>query len=141
MTQHQKSMSYSHSIGCTPSQLRGYIEQQFTEWMTWNNHGGRDHEVKSWELDHVRAISTFDLENAEQSRRANHWSNLMPLEWQENSGKSDKEDPNFAWDETRGRFMWSESSLIPNPELPPVQEGDAERDEELEEDDDAEENV
>ena len=59
-----------------------------------------------------------------------------------------KEDPNFAWDETRGRFMWSESSMMPNPELPPVQEGDAELDEdeigdldEPEEDDDAEENV
>ena len=134
-------MSYSHSIGCTPSQLRRYIEQQFAEWMTWDNHGGRDHEVKSWELDHLKAVLTFDLENAEQSRRANHWSNLMPLEWQENSGKSDDVDPNFAWNETRGRFMWSESSMMPNPELPPVQEGDAELDEELEEDDDAEENV
>ena len=71
----------------------------------------------------------------------------MPLDWQENSAKSDDIE-DFAWNETHDRFMWSESFMMPNFELPDGQACDAELDEdairdldELEEDDDAEENV
>jgi hypothetical protein len=61
-------------LGCTLDEFRSYIENQFTEGMTWDN-WAKD----GWHIDHIQPISHFDLTDPEQLRAACHYSNLRPL--------------------------------------------------------------
>jgi len=113
-------------LGCTGTQLRQYFEQNHfqeegNEWMSWDNHGGeRCHNNQSWEVDHIMPKSSFDLTDEEEVRRVNHWSNLQPLEWQENAGKYDSIPKDFEWCSVNERWLWSEASGKMNYELPQV---------------------
>lgn len=64
-------------VGCTPSELKVHLENQFTKGMNWSNHGrGKG----KWHVDHIKALATFEnihLPNVQ--RVAFHWSNLRPL--------------------------------------------------------------
>lgn len=62
-------------IGCRPDFLVLYLESEFTEGMSWDNHG-------EWEIDHIRPCASFDLTDESQQRACFHWSNLQPL-WRE----------------------------------------------------------
>jgi hypothetical protein len=66
-------------IGCTITQFISHIESQFKPGMTWENHGH-----KTWHLDHIKPISTFDLTDISQQRECFHFSNLRPLWASEN---------------------------------------------------------
>ena len=118
-------------IGCTVSQLRQYFEQNhFQEednrWMNWENYGGgRSHKEgeKSWEVDHIMPVSSFDLSDPEEFKRVNHWSNLQPLSWQDNAKKSDTIPECFEWCNEKTRW-WSESSDRINYDLPPKEDRD-----------------
>ena len=81
----QKSGSAVDDLGCTIPELIQYIEQQFTEGMTWDNwsHDG-------WHLDHVKPLSSFDLTDRKQFLRASHYTNLQPLWSSDNMKKRDK---------------------------------------------------
>lgn len=57
-------------LGCTYDFFKDYIESQFTEGMTWDNHG-------EWHLDHRIPIATATTE--EDVIRLNHYSNFQPL--------------------------------------------------------------
>ena len=46
--------------------------------MNWNNHGTYFH------IDHVKLFSIFNIEDDNDKRIMNHWSNLQPLEKYEN---------------------------------------------------------
>lgn len=50
----EKSNSTLNLTGCTIKELKNYLEEQFTEGMTWDNHG-------DWHIDHIKPISAFDL--------------------------------------------------------------------------------
>ena len=52
--------------------------------MNWGNYG------LFWHVDHVKPFSLFDIENENDRRLMNHWSNLQPLEKYENIKKSNK---------------------------------------------------
>lgn len=67
-------------LGCDASTLRRHIEQQFTEGMTWENHG-------DWHVDHKMPIALFDLHDPEQQRLCFHYSNLQPLWAKDNQSK------------------------------------------------------
>ena len=67
-----KSASTMELIGCTIDELRSHIESQFKPWMMWENHG-------LWDIDHIKAMSSFDLSAPAQQHACCHWSNLQPL--------------------------------------------------------------
>lgn len=68
----RKSGKTFELIGMTPQELRFYLENQFTDGMSWDNYG-------EWHIDHIRPIASFDLENGEEQKKAFHYTNLQPL--------------------------------------------------------------
>ena len=122
-------------IGCTVDQINRYLEQFFSEngygWMNWDNQGSE------WEIDHIMPLSSFDLTNPEELRRANHWSNFQPLSLADNRSKGNTIPVGFEWN--GDRWMWSEASGRTNYELPAVGAEDVTIDELFEEDDESDE--
>lgn len=59
-------------MGCTPAELKSYLESLFLPGMTWENRG-------LWHIDHKRPISSFDLTDPEQQKACFHYTNLQPL--------------------------------------------------------------
>jgi hypothetical protein len=70
-------------IGCSPQFLKEYIENQFQEGMTWDNHG-----LFGWHIDHIIPLSSAKTE--EEIYKLCHYSNLQPLWAKENLKKSNK---------------------------------------------------
>jgi hypothetical protein len=79
-----KSAPTLELIGCSIAELIKHLESQFTPDMTWCNHG------KYWHIDHIIPLAAFDLTDAEQQRKACHWSNLQPLTIFDNLSKGDR---------------------------------------------------
>ena len=72
-------------IGCTPLELKEYIEKQFLDGMTWNNYG-----LKTWHIDHIKPISKHNLTDPEDIKNAFNYKNLQPLWASDNLSKSNK---------------------------------------------------
>lgn len=72
-------------LGCTIPELKFYLEGQFQDGMTWENHS-----LKGWHIDHKIPLAFFDLTNREQFLKACHYTNLQPLWAKENLTKSSK---------------------------------------------------
>ena len=68
-------------MGCDPHFLKLWFEFQFDEKMNWGNHG------TYFYIDHVKPRSLFNIEDDNDRRLMNHWSNLSPLEKNENMKK------------------------------------------------------
>lgn len=63
-------------LGCDINYFKIYIESQFTEGMTWDNHGrGSD----KWHFDHIRPCASFDLNDPLQQKECFHYTNIQPL--------------------------------------------------------------
>ncbi len=71
-------------IGCTPQQLKEYIEIQFTEGMSWDLIGKNIH------IDHITPLSSSKTE--EEIYKLCHYTNLQPLWAEDNLRKSNKLD-------------------------------------------------
>jgi hypothetical protein len=71
-------------LGCTAQECKQYLEAQFKEGMSWNNHGSY------WEIDHIKPCSSFDLTDIEQQKQCFHYTNLQPLTIYENRSKYNK---------------------------------------------------
>ncbi len=78
-----KSSSTIILIGCSVDHLRQHLEAQFTEGMTWDNHG-------EWHIDHINPCASFDLTDAEQQRECFNYTNLQPLWAKDNLSKGAK---------------------------------------------------
>lgn len=61
-------------LGCSLEHFKQYIESQFQEGMTWENHT-----KKGWHLDHKRPCASFDLSDTEQQKICFHYTNFQPL--------------------------------------------------------------
>ena len=61
-------------IGCTVDELKKHLESKFEPWMNWENQGRG-----GWDIDHIIAMSKFDLKCPVQQHACCHWSNLQPL--------------------------------------------------------------
>lgn len=64
-------------LGCTPSELRDWIESQWEDWMTWDNLGKRGE--GTWQIDHIVPCSWFDHESQGHLELCWHHLNLRPL--------------------------------------------------------------
>ena len=76
-------------LGCTIPEFKVHIEKQFTNGMSWDNHG-RKKSLMVWEIDHIRPCSSFDLTKAEDQRACWHYTNLQPLWKLDNLSKGSK---------------------------------------------------
>jgi len=72
-------------LGCSISEFKKYIENQFDATMSWYNYG-------EWHLDHIIPLAAFDLTNREQFLKACHFTNYQPLWAKDNLSKRDKTD-------------------------------------------------
>ena len=86
----KKKTHTNELIGCTKEQLLNWLESQFDDKMTWENYG------IYWHIDHVLAVTLFEIEILEYQYLACHWSNLKPLEKIENISKSNKIIPEYV---------------------------------------------
>ena len=70
-------------VGCSPEFLKEHLEKQFTEGMSWDNHG-----VYGWHIDHIIPLSSAKTE--EEVYKLCHYTNLQPLWANDNLTKSNK---------------------------------------------------
>ena len=84
-----KEASVWEYLPYTPQQLKEHIENQFEDWMTWENHGNG---AGCWNLDHIYPQSLLPYDSLEHPNFQKCWAleNLQPLPWKENLLKSNK---------------------------------------------------
>jgi len=78
-----KSARTMELIGCTVEYLMLYLENQFTEGMTWENYG-------EWHIDHIVPCASFDFTKEEEQFKCFNYKNLQPLWAEDNFKKRDK---------------------------------------------------
>ena len=78
-----KSTKSEFLLSCTIKFFVEYIENQFTDGMTWENYGYR-----TWHLDHKKPLSMAN--NMEELEKLFHYTNTQPLDAKENHFKSNK---------------------------------------------------
>jgi hypothetical protein len=71
-------------LGCTIAKLKKHLESLWKPGMNWGNWSRT-----GWHIDHIRPISSFDMNDKEQQKQCFHWTNLQPLWALENHKKSD----------------------------------------------------
>lgn len=81
----QKSGSAVRDLGCSIEELKSYLESKFQPGMAWDNWS-----KTGWHIDHIVALSRFDLSNPEELKKACHYTNLQPLWAKDNLRKSNK---------------------------------------------------
>jgi len=80
-----KSGSAVKDLGCSINELKTYLESKFLSGMSWENHG-----IYGWHIDHIKPLSSFNLNDRKQMLEACHYTNLQPLWAKDNLSKSDK---------------------------------------------------
>jgi hypothetical protein len=76
----QKQAKTEAVIGCSWIKLKSHLESQFTEKMTWENHG-----LKGWHIDHIIPLAcATDIKGLE---KLCHYTNLRPLWDRDNRSK------------------------------------------------------
>lgn len=74
-----KNFSLSKAIGCSRDYFKKYIEDKFTEGMSWDNYG-------MWEIDHIKPLSL--ALSVDDINELSHYTNLQPLWERDNQLKS-----------------------------------------------------
>ena len=72
-------------FGASAEEVWNHLESQFKDGMTRYNNNR-----KGWHIDHIKPISSFDLNNPEQLKKCCHYKNLQPLWWYDNLSKGKK---------------------------------------------------
>lgn len=80
-----KTGSAVRDLGCTIPELKSYLESKFKPGMTWDNWSRT-----GWHIDHIIPLSTFNLQDPEEFKKAVHYTNLQPLWASENLSKGNK---------------------------------------------------
>lgn len=75
-------------LGCSIEEFKIHIEGQFTDGMTWDNHGRGD---RCWHLDHIQPLACLaTLGDLALLQRICHYSNYQPLWEIDNLSKNSK---------------------------------------------------
>jgi hypothetical protein len=80
LTGNSKSKRTKEIVGLDKLEFKLYIENKFTNGMTWDNYG-------EWHLDHI--IPLCKANNNEEALLLNHYTNLQPL-WAEDNIKKNR---------------------------------------------------
>jgi hypothetical protein len=75
-------------LGCDIDFFIKHLENQFIEWMDWENYGNG---VGKWNIDHIEPISSFDLSNLEEQKKAFNYKNCRPMDSIDNLKKGKKQ--------------------------------------------------
>ena len=88
-------------IGCTLEFFKNWIEYQFDKNMNWKNHGDY------WHLDHIKPCASYDLSKQNEIYQCYNWTNLRPLNKEENIKKSDILDTNLIkkYEKIKNKFL------------------------------------
>jgi hypothetical protein len=78
-----REFTHSELIGCNKDDLKIYLSSKFTDNMNFDNYG-------LWELDHIKPIASFNLENIEELKECFNYKNIQPLWKEDNNEKSNK---------------------------------------------------
>ena len=84
---YKKNTKTFNILGCSYDDFKTFLENQFEEWMNWENQGkytGNYNET--WQIDHIIPISSANSE--EEIIKLNHYTNLRPLCSRKNIEKS-----------------------------------------------------
>ena len=88
----EKAYSSIELLGCTINHCRIHLERQFSEEMSWDNHG-------EWHIDHRKPCAVFDLTDSDEQKKCFHYTNLQPMWADENIAKKDNfNDEDFDWE-------------------------------------------
>lgn len=79
MLKYKNGTKVVEALGCSATELRKWIEGQFTEGMSWANYGGTGYDLGRWHIDHRIALSKFDLRDPQQIKEAFNYRNLCPV--------------------------------------------------------------
>ena len=90
----QNQEHQSNLVGCSSKELKAWLEYQFDEHMNWDNYG------EYWEIDHVIALSLFDMVYKSQQVLACNWTNMRPLRCLDNKLKSNSIDKDVIIEHT-----------------------------------------
>ena len=77
----QKYNKTFNIVGCTPQELKEYLEKKFTDEMSWDNYG-------QWHIDHKIPLSSAISDD--EVYKLCHYTNLQPLWADDNIKKSNK---------------------------------------------------
>jgi hypothetical protein len=99
----KKTKRTTEYIGCTIDELKNYIENKFTNGMTWENYG------KMWHIDHIIPCSAWDVTSDMESYYCWNFRNLQPLLASENKRKKDKYD-----EEDKDKYVLFMENLNPD---------------------------
>jgi hypothetical protein len=78
-----KSTKTIKLVGCNIEFLKGYLQAQFKEGMTWQNYG-------LWHIDHIKPCCAFDLSKPKEQHKCFNYKNLQPLWAKDNQSKGGK---------------------------------------------------
>lgn len=78
-----KNGSAVKDLGCSVDEFVQHIESKFVKGMSWENRG-------AWHLDHIKPLSSFNLEDRNELLKACHFSNIQPLWAKDNLKKGSK---------------------------------------------------
>jgi len=86
----QKVGSAINLLGCSIFKLKIHLQLKFyratgdsNRYMTWDNYG-------EWHIDHIRPLSSFNLQDIDELKQACHYTNLQPLWAKDNLKKWNK---------------------------------------------------
>ena len=86
--------STTAGLGCTAEQLKGHLESQFANGMSWDNYG---HGFGKWTMDHIKPLDSHHKTEAgdwdttsEYNKQLIHYTNLQPMWYLDNIKKSNK---------------------------------------------------
>lgn len=79
----QKDTSIQKILNYTILDLKKHLENQFEDWMSWENHGKTaNHPKMTWHIDHIKPINTFNITSiyCEDFKKCWALKNLRPLD-------------------------------------------------------------
>jgi len=80
--------TYSITDSCTDQELEKHIKDNWEPFMNFDNYGElADKEQKCWQIDHIKEVHKFDLNDPLQQKKCFELKNIQPLEKFENMRK------------------------------------------------------